>query len=194
MKCYCGKETENKKFCSSKCANKSPRNEEYYENLSKLRKNYLKTHKHPKGMLGKKHSQTTKNLLKAKRKGRKPSWKGGKTKSNGYVLIFMPEHPFSQNGYVKEHRLVMEAHLSRTLLPTEVVHHINGIKDDNRIENLVITTNSKHTILHNHERGKSLPNCLNCGKEVSSHSSKRCANCYHKSRNEQLKYEKVRAW
>ena len=64
-------------------------------------------------MLGKKHSFKTKNLLKEKRKGRKPSWKGGKTKSNGYILIFMPEHPFNVGGYVKEHRLVMEKAIKR---------------------------------------------------------------------------------
>jgi len=68
-----------------------------------------------------------------------PTWKGGKTKHNkGYVYIYSPDHPYATNGYVFEHRLVMEAYIGRPLLPTEVVHHINGIKDDNRIGNLML--------------------------------------------------------
>jgi hypothetical protein len=76
---------------------------------------------------------------KARIRGPKnPNWRGGRPWcSSGYILILSPDHPHQNcRGYVLEHRLVMEAHLGRTLLPTEVVHHINGIVDDNRIENL----------------------------------------------------------
>ena len=67
-------------------------------------------------------------------------WKGGRKKdSNGYWHIYNPNHPYAdKNGYVYEHRLVVEQYLGRYLLTNEVVHHINGIKDDNRIENLMV--------------------------------------------------------
>lgn len=73
------------------------------------------------------------------KKGKKSSrWKGGKVfTKEGYILEYCPNHPYCiQKKYVLQHRLVMEAHLGRTLLPTEVVHHINGNTQDNRIENL----------------------------------------------------------
>lgn len=71
--------------------------------------------------------------------GKSPAWKGGriKHKQQGYVLIKTPGHPRSNSqSYVREHTLVMEAILGRYLLPGENVHHINGVRDDNRPENL----------------------------------------------------------
>lgn len=70
-------------------------------------------------------------------------WRGGKTThKKGYVLIRNTDHPRSKanSGYVFEHILVMEDSLGRHLLPGENVHHINGIRDDNRIENLELWT------------------------------------------------------
>lgn len=66
-------------------------------------------------------------------------WKGGRTKHNkGYVFIRVPEHPRAKhnNGYVFEHILVMEKKMGRYLTEGENVHHLNGVKDDNREENL----------------------------------------------------------
>jgi hypothetical protein len=78
------------------------------------------------------------------------NWRGGRTERYGYVRIWAPEHPFkNQRGYVLEHRLVMEKHLGRFLKKGEVVHHINGIRNDNRIENLqLFPSNYAHAKHH----------------------------------------------
>ena len=68
------------------------------------------------------------------------SWKGGRRKQkNRYVLVYCPTHPYaSKIGCVYEHRLVMEAHIGRTLLPVEIVHHIDGNPSNNDISNLML--------------------------------------------------------
>jgi len=78
-----------------------------------------------------------------------PFWHGGRRKSHGYVNIYKPEHPFANiRGEVAEHRLVMENKIGRFLNENEVAHHMNHIKTDNRIENLLLLTKSEHSSLH----------------------------------------------
>lgn len=84
-----------------------------------------------------------------------PHYKGGRIiNTQKYILILKPDHPFANNdGYVREHRLVMEEYLGRYLSPKEVVHHINGDTEDNRIENLELLASSNiHGILHYQNR------------------------------------------
>jgi len=93
-------------------------------------------------------------------------WKSGRSiMSNGYILVKKPNHPFSAcNGYILEHRLVMEKMIGRYLTPEERVHH-RGIKysigsienkQDNRPENLkLFADESKHQIFHNHAKKNS---------------------------------------
>lgn len=75
-----------------------------------------------------------------------PAWTGGRRVVGGYVYIHQPEHPnATKQGYVLEHRLVMERKLGRLLTRLEVVHHRNGDTQDNREENLeVFASNAEH--------------------------------------------------
>ena len=78
------------------------------------------------------------------------NYKGGKTShGDGYMKLLRPDHPRANKlGYVLEHIVVMEEHIGRHLKKDEVVHHINGIKNDNRIENLMLLTVKEHSALH----------------------------------------------
>ncbi len=103
--------------------------------------------------LGKQHSEKSKQLRREwnlKHNWKPPvnwgadnyNWKDGRKKHKaGYILILQPDHPKASYNYVMEHRLVMEKKIGRYLERWEIVHHINGIKDDNRPENLDLCPN-----------------------------------------------------
>lgn len=86
---------------------------------------------------------------------------------DGYVLLKIPGYPNSVNGYILEHRYVMEQHLGRSLRSDEIVHHKDKNKQNNSLDNLELTTNSEHNRLHGLQQGRLYVKlkCPECGKE-----------------------------
>lgn len=106
------------------------------------------------GMKGKKQTRESRKKMSEARMGKTGkkgnNWKGGHKKTKGYIYIYNAKHPYkNQQQYVLEHRLIYEKFLGRYLESQEVIHHINGIRDDNRLENLQYFINvGKHTSFH----------------------------------------------
>lgn len=153
--------SKRRKFCSYKCMGKF-RKGKHISPTTEFKKDFIPWNKN------KPHSEKTKEKISIVNKGKhyspetefkkgqisdskNPHWKGGKNiTTRGYVRVKNRQHSFCDaNGYVLEHRLIMEEHLERYLTPEEIVHHINGIKNDNRIENLQLCANeSEHQKYH----------------------------------------------
>lgn len=123
-----------------------------------------------------------------------PRWNGGKSRlTSGYVLVRCIGHPYAhkRTGYVLEHRLVMESAIGRYLLPGEEVHHKNGKRDDNRIENLELTVAGEHQAKYHSEKGKPVAyrirtfvRCTECKRtDVKPSTIYLCHNCYMKQWN-----------
>lgn len=88
------------------------------------------------------------------------AWKGGRSRmKNGYIRVRI-------NGkYIYEHRYIMENFLNRKLEKTECVHHINGNRIDNRVENLIVLEKSIHDSMETKRRFQKNPHWQYEGKE-----------------------------
>lgn len=126
------------------------------------------------------------------------NYKNGRRHSKGYIFILKPEHREADiNGAVREHRLVWEAAYNCCLLPWADVHHINDVKDDNRISNLQAMTHGEHATLSG-TVDKSDRCCFLCGS-ITTYTRKNgwqmwyyydltqetwmCSKCYGKQKN-----------
>ena len=127
-------------YCSRKCK---------YPNQIVITK-CITCHKEFKGYISQKRKFCSKSCANSHNHNK---FKGGRCIAHGYVLILYRKHPFADTrGYIREHRLIMEKSLGRYLHPKEVVHHINHIRNDNRIENLQLIANQKdHMIIYHPE-------------------------------------------
>lgn len=90
-----------------------------------------------------------------------PSWRGGTTiRGDKYIDIYSPTHPNAKkSGYVAEHISVMSESLGRPLFKSEQVHHKNGVRNDNRIENLELWSTS-------HPAGQRIEDKLSWAEEL----------------------------
>jgi hypothetical protein len=165
----CKKKRGNGKFCSRECAAKH-QSENYTDEKRRAVVDRL-------GKRGPEH----------------PSWRGGRKIQNGYVHIWNADHPDAdRHGYISEHRLVMEQHLGGRLLPTEIVHHKDGNKQNNAIENLELCSSQiEHMAHHMIEKygGRQSKTkwatiwdaCTQCGTTETPHQAKGlCRKCYMK--------------
>jgi hypothetical protein len=85
-----------------------------------------------------------------------PRWNNGmRTDRDGYVFLYRPAHPKADsNGYVRRSWLILEEFLGRSILKGAIVHHVNGIKNDDRPENLQELFPSRHQTLSEEHKMK----------------------------------------
>jgi hypothetical protein len=139
----------NPKYCSAKCKNEASRKHPPRANppVPRIKKPVVIREKRLHG----------------------PGWKGGKYVSKGYVNVFV-----GGGKYRLEHRLVMETVLGRPLGRSEHVHHKNGIRHDNRPENLEVLSIGDHTRLHRKITPHRIASCHPDQPHASHGLCKRC--------------------
>jgi hypothetical protein len=144
-----------------------------------------------------------------------PNYRNGKRKhKDGYILVYSPNHPYKDShNQLGEHRLVLEEYYTKKwgyrfyLHPRIAVHHINGIKSDNRVENLKMMTFAQHRKHHSNLKpisDRSNWVCFLCNQKTTVHRPLKngriqplyyrydndrhiCSRCYDEIRNKKVK-------
>lgn len=116
-------------------------------------------------------------------------WKGGKSKTKeGYMLVLAPGEGSGVKRYVYEHRLVIQRHLGRRLTKDEAVHHIDGDRLNNSIENLLLISYQDHAKHHhplNAVWALKYDRCVQCGTNEIKHCCHGlCRKCHRRDRTE----------
>ena len=154
----CGKEFrayhKDAKYCSVDCKSKSQRKGKRTltcDNCGKTYKVYPSVVKWNK-LRGRKNNFCSRKCQSEFRAG-KPTGEGRYVNERGYVLVLDPGHPRPVAGhYIYEHRAVMEKHSGRILREDEHIHHIDGDRQNNSVENLRIISPSEHAAIHDRDR------------------------------------------
>lgn len=147
-----------RKYCSRKCAAKNYE-KRTGEKSAKLGMRWTEEQRE-------RASQRRAELGTVKRGPDHPQWKGGRLMNGGYVSVLIPQLEDAERamacqmrpplGYILEHRLVAAMALGRPLTTSELVHHLNGDKLDNRPENLTVRERGKHSQEHRQSYTKTL--------------------------------------
>ena len=91
----------------------------------------------------------------------------------GYVRIFEPGHPSAtRSGWIFEHRWVVEQSLGRILDRDENVHHLNHVRDDNRLENLQLLSHSAHSKITGDENGAALREAIAARQKIQEYEAR----------------------
>lgn len=131
----------------------------------------------------------------------------GIVKKGDYLYAKVPDHPNrTKNNYVLLHRVIMENHINRLLLPNEVVHHRDKNRYNNDISNLELLTKEEHNHLHSEEKKKpwiqlvcpecgkvffKRPNLFNWSKSKLHFCSRQCNGKYQQKHNWNNKKDKT---
>jgi len=146
-----------RKFCSMKCKSKTMKGKPFFDSTGMpswnkgIKLPYQIWNKGKQGVYSKETIEKMRQVALDRPIEEHACWKGGRRKTKGYIAVYSPEHPHkSKNNGVYEHRLVMEKHLGRYLQPNETVHHLDGDKLNNKIENLELFSSHKEHMVSKH--------------------------------------------